>query len=142
TAGGTIRALRIEHVWVEAWVDFVPSRGAKNLAPDTWVPMDAAIKAYATTPPVAWREHVDFDAQAVQTELLAGSQQGPGWITGIDTAAIGKVYDRMGRQALDYVNAHPAAEPAATFGSRKIVATAAPVLEGSLPYNVYTVQPR
>lgn len=142
TAGGSIRALRFEHVWVEAWVDFVPSRGARNATPDSWVPMDAAIKAYATTPPVAYMQHVGFDAQAAQTEILAGAQQGPGWITGIDVNKIGAVYDRLGRQALDYVNANPAANPAATFGARKIVALDLPVLEGTLPYNVYTPQPR
>jgi RHS repeat-associated protein len=142
TSGGQIRALRFEHVWVEAWVDFTPSRGARNVEPDSWVPMDAAIKAYRTTAPVAYMQHVGFDAQAAQTEILAGAQQGPGWITGIDVNKISTVYDRLGQRALDYVNANPAADPAETFGARKIIPVGLPVLEGTLPYNVYTPQPR
>jgi hypothetical protein len=28
--GGKISQIKIEHVWVEAWVDYIPSRGAVN----------------------------------------------------------------------------------------------------------------
>jgi transglutaminase-like putative cysteine protease len=34
---GVIIAVKLEHVWVEAWVDFVPSRGAVHREGDTWV---------------------------------------------------------------------------------------------------------
>jgi len=30
---GQIRSIRLEHVWVEAFVDYVPSRGAVNRNP-------------------------------------------------------------------------------------------------------------
>ena len=50
TEGGTIGAIQIEHVWVEAFVDFNPSRGAKNRTPTTWVPLDASYKQYTYTP--------------------------------------------------------------------------------------------
>jgi hypothetical protein len=33
--GGVITAVKLEHIWVEAWVDFVPSRGALHRAGDT-----------------------------------------------------------------------------------------------------------
>lgn len=51
-SGGNVVAVQLEHVWVEAYVDFYPSRGAKNLAPDTWVPMDASFKQYTTIQPM------------------------------------------------------------------------------------------
>lgn len=44
--GGVIKYIELEHVWVEAFLDFYPSRGAKNLAPDAWVPMDASFKQF------------------------------------------------------------------------------------------------
>lgn len=47
--GGVLTAVKLEHVWVEAWVDFVPSRGALHRKGDTWVPMDAAFKQYTYT---------------------------------------------------------------------------------------------
>lgn len=33
----------------EAFVDFVPSRGAKHRKGDTWIPLDAAFKQYNCT---------------------------------------------------------------------------------------------
>lgn len=35
TSGGVISKIRIEHVWVEAAIDFHPSRGANNKAADS-----------------------------------------------------------------------------------------------------------
>lgn len=49
TSGGRIKSLRFEHVWVEAWVDFSPSRGAKNIQGDTWVALDPSFKQYVTS---------------------------------------------------------------------------------------------
>jgi hypothetical protein len=40
-AGGTISTVRMEHVWVEAWIDYIPSRGAVQKQGDTWIPLDA-----------------------------------------------------------------------------------------------------
>ncbi len=140
TSGGVVRYLRIEHVWAEAWVDFSPSRGARNRTGDTWVPLEASFKTYATTPSVPFLQHVDFNAQAAQAEMLAGAQQGDGWITGIDTVAVKGLYDRLTQQALDYVQAHPATDPALTLGGRHIVPVSTPVLEGSLPYRVASAQ--
>lgn len=44
--GGKIAFVKIEHVWVEMWVDFYPSRGAINKVGDSWVPIDASFKQY------------------------------------------------------------------------------------------------
>ncbi|MFZ2448926.1 MAG: hypothetical protein WAW36_00200 [Methylovulum miyakonense] len=38
--------VRLEHVWVEAAIDFIPSRGAKNKDADSWVEMDSSYKQY------------------------------------------------------------------------------------------------
>jgi len=35
TQGGQIAFVKMEHVWVEAYVDFFPSRGAKHITGDT-----------------------------------------------------------------------------------------------------------
>ena len=49
TSGGVIKTIRMEHVWVESYVDYTPSRGAINKSPNTWVPLDASFKQYAYT---------------------------------------------------------------------------------------------
>lgn len=43
-SGGNIVRYRLEHVWVEAAIDFNPSRGAINKRADTWVAMDPSFK--------------------------------------------------------------------------------------------------
>jgi hypothetical protein len=43
---GKPAALRLEHVWVSAFVDWVPSRGACHVEGDLWVDIDASVKAH------------------------------------------------------------------------------------------------
>ena len=35
---------KLEHVWVEAWVDYFPSGGARHITGDNWIVMDASFK--------------------------------------------------------------------------------------------------
>lgn len=48
-SGGKIVAAQLEHVWVEAYVDYTPSRGAVHKEGDTWIPMDASFKQHTFT---------------------------------------------------------------------------------------------
>jgi hypothetical protein len=43
-AGGQIVAAKIEHVWVETYVNYFPSRGARNGPGNEWIPLDASYK--------------------------------------------------------------------------------------------------
>jgi hypothetical protein len=43
---GKVKVVRLEHVWVEAWVDMIPSMGAKHVTGDSWTPMDGSFKEY------------------------------------------------------------------------------------------------
>ncbi|MDQ6955649.1 MAG: transglutaminase-like domain-containing protein, partial [Mariprofundaceae bacterium] len=44
--GGTIHRYRMEHVWVEAAIDYYPSRGVINRDADSWISLDASYKLY------------------------------------------------------------------------------------------------
>jgi hypothetical protein len=44
TSAGRVTKVRMEHIWVEAAIDFHPSRGTRNREADSWVAMDAAFK--------------------------------------------------------------------------------------------------
>jgi len=46
TSSGKTGKVRLEHVWVEAAIDFIPSRSAKNKDADSWVEMDPSYKQY------------------------------------------------------------------------------------------------
>ena len=48
--GGRLAAVRMEHVWAEAYVDFIPSRAEVNRVPDSWVPIDPAYKQFDVDP--------------------------------------------------------------------------------------------
>lgn len=48
-AGGKIVAAKIEHAWVEAYVNYFPSRGARNGPGNEWIPLDASYKQYNYT---------------------------------------------------------------------------------------------
>ncbi|NOX26604.1 MAG: hypothetical protein GXP21_00175 [Gammaproteobacteria bacterium] len=45
-SGGVVEYIELEHTWVEAFVDFFPSRGVNSISPDSWVSLDASFKQY------------------------------------------------------------------------------------------------
>jgi hypothetical protein len=48
-AGGQVSTIHMEHVWVEAYVNYVPPRAAVAGAPTMWIPLDAAYKVNTFT---------------------------------------------------------------------------------------------
>lgn len=42
--GGVLRSIRMEHVWVNAYIDYNPSRGQMNIQGDTWITIDPTFK--------------------------------------------------------------------------------------------------
>ena len=101
-SGGTITAIRMEHVWVNAYVNYAPGRGAvagdpasgqhvnPNAALNAWVPLDGAFKQFTFAPGMDLKTAVPLDADA----LLAAARQGAtvneaeGWVQNLNQAAI------------------------------------------------------
>lgn len=97
---GVITDVRFEHTWVEAWVDFEPSRGMKNAVQgctnavsagcagaasqgDSWIPMDASYKQYDyTQPTVDLKTAVPFDAQGLANTIKQNTivNESEGWV--------------------------------------------------------------
>jgi len=77
--GGAIKYMRKEHVWTEAWIDYIPSRGARHRAGqgDTWIPLDASFKQYTYKEPMDFPQAVGFNAQTFVDEVLTGSTVDP-----------------------------------------------------------------
>lgn len=65
TQGGRISHISLEHVWVEAWADYIPSRGMKDRAGDSWIPMGDSFKQYDFSEGVNLSEQMLFDAEAL-----------------------------------------------------------------------------
>ncbi|HET7596126.1 MAG TPA: transglutaminase-like domain-containing protein, partial [Burkholderiales bacterium] len=137
-SGGQVSAVKFEHVWVEAYVDFTPSRGAVNRTPDTWVPMDPSFKAYDVHPPIDLTRGAAFDAQGLMSSLDQSALHGSnGSVTGFDLTRLGTALDAYRPAAVAYADQiAPAARALDVRGFASIVPSDLPILPGTLPYAV------
>lgn len=138
-SGGVIKTIRLEHVWVEAYVDYLPSRGAINQNPNTWVPLDASFKQYAFTPGMDIKNKVPVDGQA----LLAQIQQGAtidstnGYVQNLNQANLQTQLTNYQAQVQNYITSQNAnATVGDVLGTQTIVKSERPILLGSLSYRL------
>lgn len=137
--GGQITHLRIEHVWVEAWVDYVPGRGARPGAGDTWVPLDASFKQHDFTPDRGVLAAAPIDLAAVWATMTAGGKYDPVLerTAGIDLNIMQDALFEYAQAAQAYSNANGIpSTPEALLGSAAIRPAAGTVLPASLPYEI------
>ncbi len=89
TVGGEIKYVRIEHVWVEAYIDYIPSRGARHKTGqgDTWIPLDASFKQYNYTQGIDIKSAVPFDAQSFVDRIknTATINETEGYVTNVNS---------------------------------------------------------
>jgi transglutaminase-like putative cysteine protease len=114
TSGGRFTAIHMEHVWVQAYVNWSPSRGNRqggwNLNPpqhvnphahlNTWVPLDASFKQYSYTAGMDLKTAVPLDANTLLTAAKQGAtvNEGQGWVQNLNQAAIqGQLTDYQAR---------------------------------------------
>jgi hypothetical protein len=137
--GGELTHIRMEHVWVEAFVDYVPSRGAKAGPGDTWVSMDASFKQHTFMPASSVLTAVPFDIQTLSQQLLMAASVDPslGRIAGLDErliqAALEQHREQLGQYARDHGLDVAMESP---VPKQSIVPNTGSVLAGSLPYEV------
>lgn len=137
--GGKVEFIEMEHVWVEAWVDYFPSRGAKHQIGDSWIPMDASFKQYEFTEGVDLQNDVPFDAEALVEEITAGAEvnEDEGYVTGIDQAALEQALRNYQTQIEEHINnQNPEATVGDVLGTQKIILKEYPTLAAGLPYQV------
>lgn len=137
--GGEITHIRIEHVWVRAWVDYVPSRGARPVEGDTWVPMDASFKQYEFTEPVGLFETVPFDAEGLQDQVLATAvvDDALGLIAEMNEELMYEAAERYAEDAQEFFNDGGfGTGREALLGSRSVLPATDTVLAGSLPFEI------
>ncbi len=141
-SGGVIKAIRFEHLWVETWVDFEPSRGAKNIQGDSWAPMDASFKQYSYSDGIGLDAVVPLDEAGVTNALLDGAQidETEGSLTSLGEEAFETAISAYSEEVKLYLENN---QPDATFGDilgmREIVQSSSPVLATGLPYTVNLV---
>ena len=140
-SGGQVKSIRFEHVWVEAYVDYVPSRGAKHIQGDTWVPMDGSFKQYAYTQGMDIKTNVPFDAQSFITQIQQSATMNTteGWISNVDQSLIQQSIASYQTRLANYVSSQKAdATIGDALGTQTIIQENRSILLGSLPYTRIT----
>lgn len=149
TSGGKETALRMEHIWVEAKLDYLPNKGAIQTAgqnnpniDDSWVPMDASYKRYERTQGIDLAKAVPFDA----TEFLNKVQQGAtvddasGSVQNLNTTNIETSVKAYQSKIESYLKEkYPNATVSDVLGTSKIKTYQSKMLSPVLPYEVVAV---
>jgi transglutaminase-like putative cysteine protease len=143
--GGEIVQARLEHVWVEAWVDYIPSRGARHRVGDTWIPLDASFKQYTYTEGVDISEAVPFDGSgfiaAISSTATYNAEES--YVAGLDTALINSTLESYQSETVAFINqTSPSPTLEKVYGGRKINSEEFPYLLGTLPYKLTVVGAR
>jgi hypothetical protein len=137
TQGGPVKSVRLEHVWVETFVDYIPSRGAVNRTPNTWVPVDASFKQYQFTHGMDIKTNVPFDAQSFFTRIQQGAiiNDAEGWVQNVNQALIPQTLTNYQNQAANFVNSQKEnATVADVLGTQTIIQEHRTIFLGRLPY--------
>ncbi len=131
-AGGTVKSVQLEHTWVEAWINYIPSRGAVHRTGhgDTWIPLDPSYKQFT------YKQGMD-----IYTQLgFNGEQFLQSYIT--DTRDV-TAYQDYSQRIFNFLDAnYPTATVDDLLGSSSsnlagtIVKQEFPFLLGTLPYKV------
>lgn len=134
---GTVVALRVEHVWVEVWVDYVPSRGAVHQEGDTWLPLDASFKQHWFSEPSEVFAEVPFDTVYDPSNPPFTVDESLGRITDVDPDQFDAALAQWVQDADDYIVANGVEQTmAGILGGRQIVPEVSTLFAGTLPYGV------
>ena len=139
--GGIITHIKIEHIWAEAWVDFEPSRGAKNIQGDSWVPLDASFKQYEYTQGEDLANSVPFDGESLLESIVQNAtvNETDGYIQGINQSTIENDFIAYQTQIEAYINSRNT-DPTVgdVLGTKLIIAHESRILASGLPYELVT----
>jgi transglutaminase-like putative cysteine protease len=138
-SGGKIAAFKLEHVWVRAFVDYLPSRGAVNRQGDTWVPLDGSFKQYTYSQGMDIKTAVPFDAKGFidRIKQSATVNDAEGWMQNVDQSLVQTLLTDYQNRVHVYIDAqNPNANVGDVIGTKTIVTHAYPFLMGSLPYQI------
>lgn len=134
---GQVISVRLEHVWVKAFVDYTPSGGAVNRQGDTWVELDAGFKQYVFSPGVDFEAAVPSNSQTFVNQLISTGTIDPttGSVTNINLAPIQPFTEQLSDARISHAQANfPNARMRDLFGGKAVVARNPDVLAATAPY--------
>lgn len=145
TSGGKITKVQLEHIWVEAAIDFHPSRGAINKSADSWMPLDASYKQYEDLQglDVVAISGIDPSALAQSFATSGTVNQTEGWVAGLNPTILQNAQTQAQTALQTYItNNLPNATVGDVIGGRKIIANNSTVLPTGLSYRSVVIGAR
>lgn len=102
---GRIARIQMEHVWVEAAVDYFPSCGAVNNSADAWIPLDPSYKQYEYLEGIDVAEVTGTDPQALAQSFLASGtvDEAEGWVSSFDPTILQNAQGDAESVLADYI---------------------------------------
>ncbi len=135
TQAGQVGAIQLEHVWVEAFVDFSPSRGGVNKAPGAWVPLDASFKQMDSKPGLDLASAVSLNESGVLSQARQGAVCTPDYAQNLNLQNLQAGYADYKARLNNYLGQQGADLTVGdVLGKRNIAARNYSILLGSLPY--------
>jgi len=136
-SGGKITKVQMEHVWVEAAIDFRPSRGAINKAADTWVQLDPSYKQYEFLQGLDVVAISGLDPTALAQSFASSGtvNEAEGWVQNLNPTILQNAQTQA-QTALESYIKNNMTNPTVgdVIGGKKIIAQTASVLPAALPY--------
>jgi transglutaminase-like putative cysteine protease len=135
-AGGRVVDVRMEHVWVEAAIDFLPSRGGVMFEADTWLPLDASFKQYAHRGALDFAAIADMDSAALAQEFFDSGilNEQEGWVQGLEANVLEQAQEHAKERLRQFIDALDQPTIGDLIGERRTVLRDSPILPSGLPY--------
>ena len=105
TSGGAITKVQLEHVWVEAALDYIPSQGAVNRTPDSWVPLDPSFKQYEFLEGLDPIEIAGINAEQLAQDFVDSGtvNEAESWVTGFDPTILENAQNQIQTELETYI---------------------------------------
>jgi len=143
---GRIARVQMEHVWVEAAVDYFPSRAGVNQSADSWIPLDPSFKQYEFLEGIDVAAVTGTDPQVLaQSFLDSGTvNEAEGYVAGFDPSILQNAQNDAESALEDYItNELPDdATVADVLGGRRIIPQDYTTLPASIPNRLTVVGAR
>jgi transglutaminase-like putative cysteine protease len=141
TSGGKITAVRIEHMWVEAFVPYGPYSGrpSRLTSLKTWIPLDPSFKQYKYTQGIDLQTSFPFDAQTLIDQLISTAtvNQQEGYITNVNASLIQNALNEYQSGLEAYIQQNiPDPTLGKHFGVKEIAKQDIGILPATLPYKI------
>ena len=146
-SGGKETHLRMEHMWVEAKLDFIPSKGAVQTSgqnnpniEDSWVPLDASYKRYERINAIDLNKELNLNLGSLQGLAKQDAEINNNYVRNINVVNINNIIEVVQKKMENYFLEIPVDKKVGDIlGGVKIIPYKSKMLSPTLPYDVVAV---